>query len=221
MLNKSIFKDRSDGGKKLAEKLKFFNFKNPIVLAVPQGGIPVGYEISKELKIPFDLVISRKPLIPGSTDAGFGGCDPSGNCILNPHMVSIMGLTDIEIDRVIKETKKEVKAQKEKYRGDKKFPSLKGRSAIIVDDGLAGGYTMLAAVEYILSKDADKVIVAIPTAPFSGIQVLNRKPDKIVSLYIHPESLPYAVGASYEQYDKVGEDEAMKCVNDLKKLKLF
>ena len=141
-----VFRDRFQAGKLLAEKLReYYGKGNVIVLAIPAGGVPVGYTVAKELAVPMDVVVVRKVQIPWNTEAGFGAVTWDGEMVLNEPLVEQLGLTREEIEESISKTKRIIQERLRKFRGDKPMPQLRDKVVILVDDGLASGFTMLAA----------------------------------------------------------------------------
>jgi putative phosphoribosyl transferase len=156
-----IFKDRHDAGRQLAERLLLYRC-NAVVLAIPRGGVPVGYEVSRGLDVPLDIIVPRKLPIPSDPEAGFGAVAPDGTVVLNEALMWYLGLSTEEIERIIGEVLGEVRRRIREYRGDRPLPRLSGKNVIVVDDGLASGYTMIAAVRALRKERPRRVIVAVP-----------------------------------------------------------
>lgn len=201
-----VFRDRFHAGKLLAEKLQEYSqLKNVIVLAIPAGGVPVGYVIAKELDIPIDMVIVRKAQIPWNTEAGFGAVTWDGVTVLNELLIDQLGLTEEDIEESIYETKKNIEKRLRKFRGNKPLPELEDKAIILVDDGLATGFTMLAAVMSLRKNLPKKIIVAIPTASLGAIDLLRSEVDEIVCLNIRSGS--FAVADAYENWYDLTDEE--------------
>ena len=207
MYNPAIFEDRIDAGKKLARKITKLRLDKPIVLAIPCGGVPVGIEIAQKLKCPLNLMILRKLQIPDNPEAGFGAVTADRTVILNPEIVPYLGLGQKEIDSVIGMTVDEIK-RREKVFGVKKY-NLVDKEVILVDDGLASGYTMLAAVQSIRKQKPKEIIIAIPTASAGAVQLIKPEVDRFICLYIHPSQLPFAVASYYKNWHYLEDDEVM------------
>lgn len=202
-----IFRDRRDAGKRLAERLKGLKSQNPLVLAIPRGGVPVGCEISKALHAPFDLIIPRKLPIPYNPEAGFGAVTPEGTVVLNEELVKQLGLQRWEIDSIVMTVLDEVQRRVKAYRpGPPVDP--KGKTVIITDDGLASGYTMIAAVRDVKKKSPKKVIVAVPCSPRSSVQLLQQEADEVISLTVQ-EFGPFAVASYYEEFPDLSDGEVL------------
>jgi len=212
MHNPVLFKDRHDGGQKLAQELKKLDLKNPVVLAVPSGGVPVGVEVAKELNCPFDLVIVRKIQYPETTEAGFGAVAPNGTCFLNPRVPKPSPeVIKIQTEKAIKEVKHR---EKEFLKGRKRV-NVKDKTAILVDDGLAAGSTMATAVAWVRKKKPAQILVAAPTASGGAIELLENEANKVVTLYQHPKNLPFAVASSYKEWHDLTDKEVIEYLQSI------
>lgn len=212
MYNPVIFKDRLETGKKLAREVARLKLVSPIVLAIPCGGVPVGAEIAKKLKCPLNLIILRKLQIPQNPEAGFGAITSDGTVISNPEIAPFLGLSEEEIDLIVKKTIAEIK-RREKVFGVVKS-NLINKSVILVDDGLASGYTMLAAVRSIKKQKAKAIVVAVPTASGRAVQLIKSEIDKLICLYEHPADLPFAVASSYKNWHDLEDKEVSEILRD-------
>lgn len=203
-----VFKDRVDAGRKLAEACKIL-FKNiDIVYAIPYGGVPIGYEVAKELDSSFDLLICRKLLIPWDREAGFGAIDPDGNIYVDEDFTSYLGLSKSEIESAINEQLNEIRNRNKILRGDRPYPSLNGKSVILVDDGIAAGYTMSIAVKFVRNKMADNIIVASPTGSLRSIIRLAKQVDYILCLNIRSSEV-FAVADAYVRWRDLTDRDIM------------
>jgi putative phosphoribosyl transferase len=202
-----IFRDRHEAGEKLAGKLAEFRDRNPMVLAIPRGGVPVGCEISKALHAPFDLIIPRKLPIPYNTEAGFGAVTPDGTVVLNEQLVRQLGLSQADIDNIVMTVLDEVQRRVKVYRNGPPIDP-KGKTVIITDDGLASGYTMIAAVRDIRKKLPKKVIVAVPCSPRSSVELLQQEADEVISLAIQ-EYGSFAVASYYEEFPDLSDGQVL------------
>ena len=183
--------------------------KSIIVLAIPNGGVVVGYEVSKLLNIDFEVIVCRKVQIPWNPEAGYGSVAPDGSCFLNKKLVLALGLSDRIIKQNIQKTMNQIKSRIEKYRGKKPFPKLKDKIVILVDDGLASGFTMLASIEFVKKKKPKKIIVAVPTASGSAYQLVRPEIDKLIALDVR-YAYPFAVADAYENWYDVSDEEVLK-----------
>lgn len=199
-----LFRDRLEAGKKLAQRVQEFGLSNAVVLAIPAGGIPVAAQIAKALNAPLDVIIARKIQFPWTTEAGFGAVVSDGTVYLGPHAAN---LPKAVVEAQMEKARREVEHRIKEFRGDREPIDLSGKEVILVDDGLATGSTMLAAVQSVRKKQPRKMIVAIPTASGSAVKLLKPHVDVLVSLYIHPEHLPFAVASTYQHWYDLSDEE--------------
>jgi putative phosphoribosyl transferase len=204
-----VFRDRVHAGELLASKLKPYVGKDSIVLAIPSGGVPIGSTIAKELGLQMDLIIVRKLPIPYNTEAGFGSMSWNGEVKLNEKLVEQLELSDPEIDSIIRDVKSELDKRMEIFRGNRPFPELKGKTAIIVDDGLASGYTLLAAISSVKKLSPSRIIVAVPTASKNAVDLLAPYVDEIFCLNIR-ETKIFAVADAYHEWHDLTQQEVLK-----------
>lgn len=213
----SVFRDRFHAGKLLAEKLRDYTVKgNVVLLAVPAGGVPVGYVVAKELGITMDVITVRKIQIPWNTEAGFGALTWDGETVLNEVLVRHLGLTETMIADSILKTKKIIRERMERYRGDKPLPDLGGRVVILVDDGLASGFTMLAAARSVRKRKAEKVVIAVPTSSAGAIELLSAEVDEIVCLNVRSGPV-FAVADAYEDWYDLTDEEVTDILDKIEK----
>jgi putative phosphoribosyl transferase len=210
----AVFRDRFQAGELLASKLQeYAGNRNVIVLAVPAGGVPVGYTLAKEIAVPMDVVVVRKIQIPWNTEAGFGAITWDGKIVLNQALVEQLNLTEEELKKAILRTKRNVQERLRMFRGQKSMPDLKDKVVILVDDGLASGFTMLAAARSVKERAPKKVIIAVPTASLDAIELLAPEVDEIVCLNIR-SGLSFAVADAYANWYDLTDEEV---TNILKK----
>ena len=205
-----VFKDRFHAGELLAKILKRnLSLEDAILLAIPAGGIPVGYEISCRLNIPMDVVIVRKLQIPWDPEAGFGAISSDGEIVLNERLVKRLRLSQEVIEEVAEKTLRIVRDRSEKFRRAKPMLEIKGKTAILVDDGLASGYTMLAAIRSTRKKNPRRVVVAVPTASTAAIELVSREVDKILCLNIRSGPF-FAVADAYREWRDLSDEEVVE-----------
>jgi putative phosphoribosyl transferase len=206
-----MYKDRIQAGRALADLLARYDDQPTVVLAIPRGGVEVAFPIATRLHAPFDLVIPRKLPIPTNPEAGFGAITADGSKVLNDDLISYVGLTDAEIDEISERVLEEVKRRERKYRGDKSFLQLADRIAIIVDDGLATGYTALAAIDYVRKRHPKRLILAVPVASKGAEMLVKSQVDE----YVCPltSNRPwFAVASFYERFSDLTDDEVLTCL---------
>jgi predicted phosphoribosyltransferase len=205
-----VFRDRVEAGKLLAEKLREYSDKgNVIVLAVPAGGVPVGYAVAKELAIPMDLAVVRKVQIPWNTEAGFGAVAWDNEIVLNEPLVEQLDLTREEIEGSISKTRRIIQERLRKFRGYRPMPHLRDKIVILVDDGLASGFTMLAVAGCVRKRTPEKIIVAVPTASMGAVELLAPEVDELVCLNIR-SGPSFAVADAYENWYDLTDEEVTK-----------
>ena len=216
-----VFLDRLQAGRLLADKLREYAGKeNVVLLALPAGGVPVGYVVAKELNISMDVIVVRKVQIPWNTEAGFGALTWDGEAVLNQSLVKHLGLKREVIEESISETRRIIQERLGKFRGDKPMPDLGGKVVILVDDGLASGFTMLAATRSSRRKQPKKTVVAVPTASMGAIKLLAPEVDEIVCLNIRSGPV-FAVADAYKNWYDLTDDEVIKILERAKKLHAF
>ncbi len=211
-----IYETRFHAGRVLAEKLKDeLYLKNAVILAIPNGGVPVAKEISDILKIPFDILIIRKIKIPWNTEAGFGSITRDGEIILNKGLVMALGLTEDQIKKQAEKTMKEIKDRISLYKSDEKFLDLTDKDVILVDDGLASGFTMIAAINSIKKRSISKIIVAVPTASGSSVDKVGPLIDDLICPDIR-RTRYFAVASAYKHWYDLNENEVLELLNNSK-----
>jgi putative phosphoribosyl transferase len=204
----SFFSDRIDAGKRLASTLKKLTFKDGIVLAIPRGGVVVGFEIAQALKLPLDVIIPRKVGAPNNPELAIGAMTEDGTIILDSNLVAYLGVTKEYIRDESERQKLEIKRRLKVYRQDLPYPYLKGLDVIIVDDGIATGSTMKAALASVKNRGAFSVTIAIPVGPPSTIEELKRVADNVVSLFT-PEYFQ-AIGQFYADFSQTTDQEVIQ-----------
>lgn len=204
-----MFYDRADAGEKLAKALESYkDQKDALILAMPRGGVEVAKKIAENLRLALDIVITRKIGAPGNSEYAIGAVASSGEPILNDEVIGTMGITADYLDNEIIKQREEIKRRLQLYRGNKASLNLKNKTVIIVDDGIATGYTILAALDFIKSQNPQKIVVAIPVAPEDVLKQIKNKVDDLICLEIPDEF--FAVGQFYDQFDQVSDEEVTK-----------
>ncbi len=211
-----VFKDRRSAGKLLAQKLLPSFFPDALVFAVPAGGVPVALVIAQKLRLPLDLMIVRKIQIPANPEAGFGAVGPDGEVIFNQDLLKRLRLTAEEIDEEVEKTKKTVEARNRIFREGRLFPEVAGKTTILVDDGLASGFTMTEAVRFLRRRGAKKIIVAAPTAPESTLNQLLPMVEEVYCLNVR-SSFPFAVAEAYQNWYDLTDEEVISLLGVMEK----
>lgn len=209
-----VFEDREEAGSLLAQKLIECKNSNAIVLAVPSGGVPVAKEIATALNLPLDLMMVRKMQIPYNPEAGFGAMNLDGEVILNEEMLNQLALSEEEIKEQEEKTKEVIKKRERIFRKGKLFPSLKDKVAILVDDGLASGYTMLAAIRFVKRRAPGKIVVAVPTASKSTVDFILPEVDELVCLNVR-HGMFFAVADAYKNWYDLSDEEVLSIISTL------
>ena len=205
-----VFRDRLHAGRLLANQLREHADKeNVVLLALPAGGVPVGYVVAKELAVAMDVMIVRKIQIPWNTEAGFGAITWDGETVLNKPLIRQLGLAKVEIGESISQTRKIIEERLRKFRKGKPMPDMKDKVVIIVDDGVASGFTMLAAARSARKRKPQKIIIAVPTASMGAINLLAPEVDEIVCLNIRSGPV-FAVADAYEKWYDISDEEVIK-----------
>lgn len=208
-----MFTDRTEAGKKLAEKLASYRGKDAVVLALPRGGVVTGYEISKTLGLPLDIIAVRKIGHPGSPEYAIGAVGENGMRIVNEVEVAT-----IDQKWLLEETAREQEEAKRRsslYREGKAPQSLAGKIAIVVDDGIATGLTMRLAVRSVKTQKPKKVVVAVPVAPPESLTALKAEGADDVVVLEPPEEFVGAVGAHYVRFEQVEDEEVIRLLRSI------
>jgi len=206
------FKDRVEAGKKLSTELLEYKGKHSVVLAIPRGGVVVAYRVAKALNVPLDLIVPRKIGAPGTPELAIGAVTEDGAAILNQNLVAELGVSQDYIEREKENEVREIKRRVVAYRGDRLPRSLNGKTVILVDDGIATGATVRAAVHSIRRRWASAIVVAVPVGPPDTINSLKKEVDKVVCLLVFDPF--YAIGQFYEDFAQVSDDEVIRLLRD-------
>jgi len=200
------FKDRIDAGRVLARELEGYGGRpDVLVLALPRGGVPVGFEVARELGVPLDVFVVRKLGMPGHEEYAIGAIASGGVRIINEEAVRSFGVTDAEIEAVTAEERMELERRERRYRDGRPSPDIAGKTVILVDDGLATGSTMRAAVEALREEGPARVVVAVPTAALETCAEIATLVDDMVCA-MTPEPF-YAVGLWYDDFGQTTDEE--------------
>lgn len=201
-----LFQDRTDAGQQLAQKLNAYAGRNDVVvLALPRGGVPVAYAVAQALQAPLDVFLVRKLGLPGHEELAMGAIASGGVRILNREVIDAMRIPGEVIDAIIHREQQELARQEQLYRDDNPSPSLQDQVAILVDDGLATGASMAAAVTALRAHEPDEIVVAVPIAAAESCEQFAQRVDRMVCLET-PNPF-FGVGLWYENFTQVRDDE--------------
>ena len=204
----AYFNDRVEAGKKLAKALEDFKGKNAIILAIPRGGVVVGFEIASELELPLDVIIPRKVGAPNNPELAIGAIAEDGTIILDNSLVTYLGVSESFIREESARQREEIKRRLKVYRPNEPSPNVKGLDVILVDDGIATGSTMKAALASVKNQGAKTVTVAVPVGPPSTIEELKEQADKVICLKT-PEFFQ-AIGRFYLDFNQTSDEEVIE-----------
>jgi predicted phosphoribosyltransferase len=212
-----LFKDRVDAGKQLAEKLKDHVGPDGIVLAIPRGGVIVGAEIARRLGLGLDLIVPRKIGSPQNPEVAIGAVTQDGSVLLNRRLIDMIGISEPELQELISREIREIDRRLSVYRAGEAPVDYAGRQIVVVDDGVATGHTMFASLRSARKMQPKELILAIPVAPGETLEALKKEVDYTVCLFA-PDDF-YAVGQFYERFDQISDEEVVKIMKELKKIK--
>jgi putative phosphoribosyl transferase len=208
-----MFKDRTEAGRMLADALAFLKGeKDVIVLAIPRGGVPVAKEVAAALGAPLDLVVTRKIGAPSEPELAVGAVTQDCEIMIDAELMRLLGVSADYLERESARQVKEIGSRMKKYRGDRPYPPLDGKTVVIVDDGIATGSTIRAAIQSVRGKNAAKIIVAAPVGPPERVAELSKMVDRVICLSM-PEYFE-AIGQFYEEFDQVDDDTVRRILGD-------
>ena len=203
-----LFADRRDAGRRLAVELgRWTDRPDVVVLALPRGGVPVGFEVAEALHAPLDVFLVRKLGFPGQEEFAMGAIASGGVRVVDRALIERAEVPEVVVSRVVEREERELRRRERLFRGDLPPVEAAGRTVILVDDGLATGSSMRAAVEALRARKAARIVVAVPVGPREAVRDLSRRADEVVCLAI-PEPF-LAVGRFYEDFDQTTDDEVV------------
>jgi putative phosphoribosyl transferase len=211
-LRSGIFRDRTEAGRELAAKLGAYrNDPTGLILALPRGGVPVGYEISLALNLPLDVFITRKLGAPDNPEFAIGAVSETGCIYCNPDALRMMGgfsTASPYFNEMVQAQREEIRRRQGLYRHGRPLPDLKNRTVLLVDDGVATGATFLASLEALRNLQVRRLIAALPVGPGETLGEIGKHVDKLIALAT-PDPF-YAVGNHYMDFHQVGDDEVVR-----------
>jgi predicted phosphoribosyltransferase len=212
-----VFQDRTHAGRVLTRMLAAHDHLSGIILAIPAGGVPVAMVMAEKLGLDFDVAVVSKITLPWNTEAGYGAVAFDGTVQLNEDLIGRVNLTAEDVDKGIEKTKIKVERRVTTLRDKQPFPDLKHRSAILVDDGLASGFTMQTAVTAVRNAGAGRIVVAVPTGHLQSVEMIAREVEVLYCANIRG-GYTYAVAGAYRIWSDVGEEDVAKMMETLKLL---
>ena len=203
-----IFKDREDAGRQLAKRLSAYaNRSEVIVLGIPRGGVPVAFEIAQALHVALDIFLSRKLGVPGNEELAFGAIAAGDGRFLDREVIRTMGVSQQQIECITERVKETLSQRTQLYRGDRPPLQISARTVILVDDGIATGASIYAAIHALQQMKPEKLVVAVPVAPATTCTWLRTLVDQLICLH-EPEQF-YAVAPFYERFSQVADEEVI------------
>jgi len=208
-----IFVNRYEAGRKLAAKLKKYKDKPVVVMAIPNGGAPVALWVALELGADLDLVISRKIPLPLSPEGGFGAVTDDGTTLLNRVIVERAGLSEMQINYQVSQVRADIRQRSLLYHRDKPPSVLTDKTVILVDDGMASGYTVMAAVESLRHRHPGEIIVAVPVAPALTVKEVAKVADKVITWAVSATPRFY-ISDFYRYWNEPSDEEVVQCIKE-------
>jgi predicted phosphoribosyltransferase len=203
-----VFANRRDAGRRLAERVKLSEEADPVVLALPRGGVPVGYEVATALGAPLDVIVVRKLGVPHRRELAMGAVGEAGVVVIDARTVRECGVQDAEIDEVIQQEQRSLDKQLRDYRERRPAVDIAGRTAIVVDDGLATGATARAACAVVRGFGPRRIVIAVPVAPPDTVAALLASSDDVLCVAT-PEPF-FAVGQWYDDFSQVSDNDVRR-----------
>ena len=207
-----VFRDREDGGERLAAQVKLLALRDAVVCAIPAGGVPVAIALARELALPIDVAVVSKIPLPWNTEAGYGAIAFDGTTRVNDAMVKQVGLLPSQVAEGTAATRRKVERRARRFRaGEGAAPDVRGRAVVLVDDGLASGVTMRVAIEAVRNAGAASVVVAVPTGHASAVERIAEEVDELVCANVRGGD-SFAVADAYERWTEVPEVVAIEAL---------
>jgi predicted phosphoribosyltransferase len=212
----AVFRDRSHAGKFLAGMLDSYGDTDAIVLAIPAGGVPVAAVIAEHLHLLLDVLVVSKITLPWDTEAGYGAVAFDGSVRLNEKLLPRLGLSEGEIQQGIEKTFRKVSYRVKGLRGERAFPDLSKQTVILVDDGLASGFTLLVGVEALRKARASQIVVAVPTGHWDSVQIMAPQVKAVYCANIR-KGWSFAVADAYQRWSEVSDEEVLGIITSMKR----
>lgn len=202
------FTDRAEAGRLLAERVAGLGLDNPLVLALPRGGVPIAYEIGRRLDVPFDVLVTRKIGCPGQPELGVGAIAEGGEPVYDAGLLPRLGISEQDLRETVRRERAELDRRVAVYRSGRELPPIKGRDVVVADDGLATGGTARAAVAAVRSRKAARIVLAVPVGAAQTVEALSAVADDVVVLAA-PEAFR-AVGQWYQHFDQLSDVDVLR-----------
>ena len=206
-----LFADRIDAGRRLAQRLGHLQGHDVVVLGLPRGGVPVAFQVATALDAPLDVIVVRKLGVPFQPELGMGAIGEDGVRILNPDVIRAARVTEQDLAKVERRERAELERRAQRFRGDRSRVALEGRTAVLVDDGIATGSTAKAACQVARAQGAKRIVLAVPVAPTDWVDRLGDDADELVCLAT-PEPF-WAIGQWYDDFSQTSDGEVIDCLN--------
>ncbi len=207
-----LFKDRHDAGVQLSSLLqKYKGAKEAVVLGITRGGVPVAYEVAKALKLPLNVIVIRKIGAPGNEELAIGAINEKGEGVFNDNLIAILGVSSDYLKREIEKEKRIAAERLAFYRGSHPAFDVKGKTVILIDDGIATGASIKAAIKALRLEEPQKIVLAVPVAPSGSLKDLGKEVEEIISL--STPSFFESVGSSYKFFDQITDKEILRLLS--------
>jgi len=204
----ATFRDREDAGRQLAERIVQYRAEDPMVLALPRGGVPVGYEVARTLQAPLDIFIARKLGAPNQPELGIGAVAQDGTRVVNERIVRKIDVSEDYVERVAAEETAEAERRLKLFRGDRPEFEIRERTAILVDDGIATGMTTRAAIQALRRQNPRRLILAVPVCAAQTAEWLRQEVDELI--YLEAPSNLVAIGFWYQNFEQTSDEEVIE-----------
>lgn len=214
-----VFLDRKDAGEKLSSVLEKFKNEEVIILAIPRGGLEIAYDTIKKFHFQWDLIIPRKIGAPQNKEVAIGAVSVDGSYLVDDYYVKMLHISQEYIEQEVSEQTYEIKRRMREYRGKDTFPEVKNKTAIIIDDGIATGFTILAAIKSVKKQGAKKIVLAVPVGPKEKIEKFKELVDEVICIHI-PENFS-AVGVYYTNFEQFTDQEVFEAIDKLNRISIY
>lgn len=202
------FRNRTDAGRRLAEQVRHYELRDPVVLALPRGGVPVAVEVAAALEAPLDVFVARKVGVPGHPERGIGAVAEGGATVMDSFALQVLGLSTTQFDTLVADEEAELDRRVRRYRGTRVLPQLEQCDIILVDDGIATGVTAEAALRALRAHDPGRLLLAVPVCAPGTATRLGTVADEVVCVIAPAEF--YAVGEWYDDFGQTSDEEVLQ-----------